>query len=80
MASDSTSTPGRTFRALGTPRPTRPSLPDAQLIALQELRDAALNGTDALKVAWKAAGSDTRRALADELPALKAAAAEADRA
>jgi hypothetical protein len=53
---------------------------EAQLIALQELRDAALNGTDALKVAWQAAGADTRRALADELPALKAAAAEADRA
>lgn len=53
---------------------------EAQLIALQELRDAALNGTDALKVAWQAWGADTRRALADELPALKAAAAEADRA
>ena len=53
---------------------------EAQLNALQELRDAALNGTDALKVAWQAAGADARRALADELPALKAAAAEADRA
>lgn len=53
---------------------------EAQLNALQELRDASLNGTDALKVAWQAAGADTRRALADELPALKAAAAEADRA
>ena len=44
---------------------------------LQELRDAALNGTDALRAAWQAASAADRRALADELPALKTAASAA---
>lgn len=46
------------------------------LNVLQELRDAALNGTDALKTAWRAAKEADRDALKDELPALKAAAAK----
>ena len=55
--------------------------PDERLLnVLQELRDAALNGTDALRAAWQAASAADRRALADELPALKAAATAANEA
>lgn len=50
------------------------------LNVLQELRDAAMAGTETLKAAWQAAGADARKALAGELPALKIAAAEADAA
>ena len=60
-----------------------PAGDDAQnerlLNVLQELRDAALNGSDALRTAWEGATKDDRRALADELPALKKAAAAADK-
>lgn len=60
-----------------------PAADDAQnerlLNVLQELRDAALNGSDALRTAWEGATKDDRRALADELPALKKAAAAADK-
>ena len=52
--------------------------PDERLLnVLQELRDAALNGTDALRAAWQAASAADRRALADGLPALKTAASAA---
>lgn len=52
--------------------------PDERLLnVLQELRDATLNGTDALRAAWQAASAADRRALADELPALKTAASAA---
>ena len=60
-----------------------PTADDAQnerlLNVLQELRDAALNGSDALRAAWEGATKDDRRALADELPVLKKAAAAADK-
>lgn len=49
------------------------------LNVLQELRDAAINGSAALRTAWEGATKDDRRALADELPALKKAADMADR-
>lgn len=49
------------------------------LNVLQELRDAAINGSAALRTAWEGATKDDRRALADELPALKNAAAAADK-
>jgi hypothetical protein len=48
----------------------------AHAATLQSLRDAALNGTDALKTAWKALPEDTRTRMAPELPSLKKAAAE----
>ena len=47
------------------------------LNVLQELRDAAINGTEALKAAWGALSPADRRGLADELASLKAAAAKA---
>ena len=46
--------------------------------ALQELRDAALNGTDALRAQWKATPKPLRDRLAGEIDALKQAAAQAD--
>lgn len=46
--------------------------------ALQELRDAALNGTDALRRQWKATPTALRSKLEDEIDALKQAAAQAD--
>ena len=45
---------------------------------LQDLRDAAINGTEALKAAWGALSPADRRGLAGELASLKAAAAKAD--
>lgn len=51
------------------------TLGEAEEIKLQELRDAALNGTDALSLAWNAAGKPMRLALASHLKALKEAAA-----
>ena len=60
-----------------------PTADDAQnerlLNVLQELSDAALNGSDALRAAWEGATKDDRRAPADELPVLKKAAAAADK-
>ncbi len=47
------------------------------LNVLQELRDAAINGTEALKMAWGALSPADRRGLAGELASLKAAAAKA---
>ena len=47
------------------------------LNVLQELRDAAINGTEALKAAWGALSPADRRGLAGELASLKAAAAKA---
>lgn len=44
---------------------------------LQDLRDASINGTEALKAAWGALSPADRRGLADELASLKAAAAKA---
>lgn len=44
---------------------------------LQDLRDAAINGTEALKAAWGALSPADRRGLAGELASLKAAAAKA---
>ena len=46
----------------------------ADLECLQNLRDSALNGMDALKAAWKALDELTRERLKAELPALKQAA------
>lgn len=54
-------------------------LNDAQLTALQELRDAALNGTEALKAAWGAVTTEARHALRNELAGLKAAAVAAEK-
>lgn len=54
--------------------------PDERLLnVLQELRDASLNGTAALKTAWEAATKADRHALAAELDELKKAAAAADK-
>ena len=44
---------------------------------LQDLRDAAQGGMEALKVAWGALSAADRRGLADELATLKASAAKA---
>ena len=48
-----------------------------QETALQELRDAALNGMEALQAAWKAQPETMRAALKDELASLKDAARKA---
>lgn len=59
--------------------PKAPAVPtDAQMVRLQELRDAAINGTDALKAAWTALDKADKTALAGHLDSLKAAAATAD--
>lgn len=55
-----------------------PSRTAAQEAALQELRDAALNGMDALQTEWKAKPEAVREALKGELPSLKKAAREAE--
>ena len=49
-------------------------LTEEQTTKLQELREAALNGTKALELAWAAAGKPMRLALASHLQALKDAA------
>lgn len=54
------------------------ALTEAQETTLQELRDAALNGVEALKTQWKALDSTTRTALTAELDSLKKAAAAVD--
>lgn len=46
---------------------------------LQALRDAAMDGTDALKPAWRGLPEADRLALSGEFKELKAAAAEADK-
>jgi hypothetical protein len=48
---------------------------DAEQATIQELRDAALNGRDALKSAWQGLTKEQRQALSGELDSLKAAAA-----
>lgn len=55
-------------------------LNDAQLAALEMLRAAAMTGSEELRAAWQEAGKGMRLALANELPSLKTAAAEADAA
>lgn len=45
---------------------------------LQGLRDAALNGADALRVQWQALTKPMRQALAGELPSLKTAAEKSE--
>ena len=52
-------------------------LSEAEEAKLQELRDAALNGTEALSLAWQSAGQPMRLALASHLKALKEAATAA---
>lgn len=47
--------------------------------ALQNLRDASLNGTAALKTQWEGLTPEMRRTLQHELASLKAAAAKADK-
>lgn len=51
------------------------SLPDPTLL---DLRSQALDGTKALQAAWERLTPIHRKSLAEHLPALKAAAAEAD--
>ena len=60
------------------PSEDRQALNDAQQIRVQELRDAAINGTDALRVAWTGLSKAERESLSSELNALKAAATAAD--
>lgn len=61
------------------PEPPKVSAEQAQEdeLRLQELRDAALNGTDALKLAWGALDEAIRDRLRGELASLKKAAATA---
>lgn len=54
-------------------------LTDHETTKLQELRDAALNGSKALQTAWEAAGKPMRLTLAGHLSDLKEAAALADK-
>jgi hypothetical protein len=58
--------------------PEPPPLTDAQEATLQEMRDAALNGTDALRRAWGGLTKEQRLALGGHLDSLKEAAAKAD--
>ena len=51
---------------------------EAEQNALQELRNASLNGLDALRTAWEAKPESMRTALKDELLALKQAAKKAE--
>lgn len=60
------------------PADERKALNDAQQVALQEMRDASINGTEALRNAWKGLPAEMRAALSDELGSLKAAATAAD--
>jgi hypothetical protein len=60
------------------PEPVAKPLSAEQLNALQNMRDAALNGTEALKVAWTGLAKPIRLALAGEIDSLKKAAADAD--
>ena len=55
--------------------PPQAEYTEEQQTQLQELRDAALNGHDALKAAWSGLTKPQRQALSGELDALKAAAA-----
>lgn len=56
----------------------KPEASAAEQTALQELRDAAMNGTDALHTAWSAKPEAVRAALKAELPELKKTARAAD--
>ena len=60
------------------PATERADLDAAQEATLQTLRDAAMQGTEALKSAWKALTKAQRDGLAGELAALKEAAVKAD--
>lgn len=53
-------------------------LNEDELNTLQELRDASLNGSEALKSAWTGITKDRRKALAGNLASLKEAAAKID--
>lgn len=55
-----------------------PADDDLRELRLQELRDAAINGTDALRRAWTALPKDMHVALKGEIESLKKAAAAAD--
>lgn len=55
-----------------------PPLTDEQEAALAVLRNAALDGMDALKRAWHDIGKDFRLALGGHIDSLKEAAAQAD--
>ena len=59
--------------------PTIDELTDAQKIALQEMRDASLNGMDAFKAAWRGLPDDMRDVLRPiEFDSLKTAATRVD--
>lgn len=64
----------------GRVRQDEPELTDTQTATLQSLRDAALNGTEALKLAWAALTKEQRLSLGSFLPALKKGAAESTKA
>lgn len=53
-------------------------LTEVQEKALQELRDAALNGSEVLKKKWGEIGKENRFSLAAQLDSLKQAAAQVD--
>lgn len=55
-----------------------PADDDQRMLRLQELRDAAINGTDALRRAWTALPKEMHLALKGEIDSLKKAAADAD--
>lgn len=57
-------------------KPPKPEPTPAEVKRLGELREAALNGTQALKDAWQATAAGMRTKLADHLPGLKEAAAK----
>jgi hypothetical protein len=59
--------------------PAEVELTDEQAGILATLRERALEGTEALKKAWKDLGKDYRNALANELDSLKGAAITADK-
>jgi phage recombination protein Bet len=59
-------------------QPTRPTPPPPDTAALEQLREAAMEGSAALETAWKALTKEQRKSLAGELGALKEQAAAAD--
>lgn len=62
----------------GEEAPPADGYTDAEESALQDLRDAALNGSEALRAAWQGLTKPLRLALAGELASLKEAAAKSD--
>ena len=60
------------------PRQSRPTPLPPDTAALEELREAAMEGSTALEAAWRALTKDQRKSLAGELGALKAQAGAAD--